>query len=294
VINAPDTFAELRQWVRDRLQLPEALEQELLEVVDRSLNQRERLWQESKAQAIQSLAARFARRMRRVRQELAVHDAEKHLGLEYCERLVHYLTAKMQHDAKTQLLTLEWFMERLEAYLVLGVCGRWCAVGMVDIASFKSLNDTLGHITGDRILERVADLLRREVRASDLVVHDSQRARVTGEMNARFGGDEFCFCLTELHKSSNALPVAERLASAVADYDWSAEHAALAKGAVNVDVGVICLHRPPPRERQRVTPDIARELLDRAHAQLFIARRNPRLRASFGCVRMRHGAVMEI
>lgn len=294
MIDAHDTSAELRQWIRARLQLPEALEQELLEVVDRTMNHRERLLQESKEQAVRSLAAGFARRMRRMREELAVHDAEKHLGLEYCERLVHYLTAKMQHDAKTQLLTLEWFMERLEAYLVLGVCGRWCAVGMVDITSFKSLNDTLGHTTGDRILERVADLLRREVRGSDLVVHDSRGARVTGEMHARFGGDEFCFCLTELHKSSSALHVAERFARAVANYDWSVEHARLAKGAVNVDVGVICLHRPPPRERRRITPNIARELLDRADAQLYIAKRNPRLRASYGCVRMRHGAFMEV
>src|SRR5262249_27027185 len=148
----------------------------------------------------------------------------KHLALEYCERLVHYLTTKLQHDAKTQLLTLEWFMERLEAYLALGVCGRWCAVGMVDIARFKSLNDTFGHTAGDRILARVADLLRREVRESDLVVHKNPDTRDTAQMHARFGGDEFCFCLTELHESWSALDVAERFARAVANYDWSIEH----------------------------------------------------------------------
>src|SRR5262249_22919143 len=152
------------------------------DIVDRTLNHYERLWQESKEQAVQALAAGSAERIRRTREELALRDAEKHLALEYCERLVHYLTARIQHDAKTQLLTLEWFLERLEAYLVLGVCGRWCAIGMVDIASFKSLNDTFGHTTGDRILERVADLLRREVRECDLVVHKGPDTRVTAQM----------------------------------------------------------------------------------------------------------------
>lgn len=292
-LDVPDARAELRRWIHARLQLSEAIEKELLDRVDRTLNHYERLWQESKDQALRALASGSAARMRRTMEELARRDEEKHRGLAYCERLVQYLTAKMQHDAKTQLLTLEWFMERLEAYLALGVCGRWCAVGMVDITSFKSLNDTFGHTTGDRILERVADLLRRDMRESDLVVHETRRPHVTAPMHARFGGDEFCFCLTELQESTSALRVAERFARAVADYDWSAEHTRLSKGVVNVDIGVICLRRPPARERLRMTSEITRELLDRADAQLYIAKRDPQTHVSCGCVRMQHGALVE-
>ncbi|MEW5825503.1 MAG: sensor domain-containing diguanylate cyclase [Candidatus Bipolaricaulota bacterium] len=70
---------------------------------------------------------------------------------------------------------------------------------MVDIDRFKEINDQFGHATGDEILRRVATVLRRTVRDSDIVV--------------RYGGDEFLILLVETDGES--LTVKKRIQAAV-------------------------------------------------------------------------------
>ncbi len=60
---------------------------------------------------------------------------------------------------------------------------RQLSVVLMDLDDFKSLNDTFGHLTGDRVLQRVAAVLRRNLRQQD-------RA-------GRFGGEEFLLVLPE-------------------------------------------------------------------------------------------------
>ncbi len=57
------------------------------------------------------------------------------------------------------------------------------AVIMVDIDGFKVINDTYGHIIGDNVLIRIADLLAKSIRSSDIA--------------CRFGGDEFVLIMPE-------------------------------------------------------------------------------------------------
>ena len=70
-----------------------------------------------------------------------------------------------------------------------------CAI-MLDIDHFKSVNDTYGHARGDDVLRGVAETLRTNVRAADIV--------------CRYGGEEFCILLpsTEL---AGAVELAEKL-----------------------------------------------------------------------------------
>ena len=74
------------------------------------------------------------------------------------------------------------------------------AILMLDIDKFKSVNDTFGHIAGDKILKHVADKLRESVRRSDVIF--------------RYGGEEFLILLrnTEL---AGARIIADRIRESV-------------------------------------------------------------------------------
>lgn len=78
--------------------------------------------------------------------------------------------------------------------------GRPFAVLMMDLDHFKQVNDRYGHQVGDEALKRCAGAIRNALRTVDFV--------------ARFGGEEFCAILIELHKQE-AAECAERLRRAV-------------------------------------------------------------------------------
>src|SRR3954471_15127076 len=212
----PQTRSDLHQWVRDRMHLPAGHEQALLDAIDSVFMKHERLWQQSKQEAIQAVSAGFTERLNRLRDELTARDATVSSIAKYFEDLVADLTDRVHRDPKTRLMNFRRFIEQLEAFLALEQRGTWCAVGLVDITSFKWYNDTLGHALGDTIIDRVARLLREQVRSEDLIAQESADLRTEKELHARFGGDEFCFLIPDLDHYSDAWVIAERFREAVA------------------------------------------------------------------------------
>jgi diguanylate cyclase (GGDEF)-like protein len=105
------------------------------------------------------------------------------------------------------------------------------ALIMCDVDHFKSVNDSHGHDRGDRVLREVADLLRRELRTSDLVY--------------RFGGEEFLIMVPG-SDAREAVPVAERLRRAVA----AAESAGL---RITISAGVASARGADVRFRDLVS-----------------------------------------
>ena len=71
----PQTRSELQAWVREHLGLTPALETSLLAAIDVVFTRHERLWQESKQDAIRALSAGFAEKMSDVASELSAKDA---------------------------------------------------------------------------------------------------------------------------------------------------------------------------------------------------------------------------
>ncbi|WP_457601016.1 diguanylate cyclase [Hydrogenivirga sp.] len=77
------------------------------------------------------------------------------------------------------------------------------SVIMLDLDNFKSINDTYGHIAGDKVLKEIGNILRNYLRAKDVP--------------ARTGGEEFTIILPGITKEE-ALMVAERLRKVIANY----------------------------------------------------------------------------
>ncbi|MBI2451748.1 GGDEF domain-containing protein [Candidatus Pacearchaeota archaeon] len=100
------------------------------------------------------------------------------------------------HDEKTGLYNHIFFKEVFGFELEKAKRGKPLSLIIVDIDFFKKVNDTYGHLTGDKILKRVAQVLENKLRKYDVV--------------ARFGGEEFFVMLpnTLLNKAKQ---IAERL-----------------------------------------------------------------------------------
>jgi len=290
----PETRSDLHQWIRERLQLPAGQEQPLLDAIDGVFLTHERLWQQSKQEAIQAVSAGFAERMNRMREELSARDATVSSIARYFEDLVADLTDRVHRDPKTRLMNFRRFIEQLEAFLALEQRGRWCAVGLVDITSFKWYNDTLGHALGDRIIDRVARLLREQVRSEDLIAQESPELRTEKELHARFGGDEFCFLIPDLDHFTDAFVIAERFREAVARYEWTSEDPRLTEKPVNVDVGVVCLLLGPVSERRALAPTLAQDLLERADKLMYEAKGERAVDIRSVLVRLDKGALTEL
>src|SRR5262245_52355776 len=268
------TRAELQIWIREHVRLTAELEASLMAAIDAVFTRHEHLWQESKQEAVQALAAGFAEKMARTRTELNAKDATVSSISRYFEQLVADLTDRTHRDPKTKLMNFGRFVEQLESFLALEQRGRWCSVGLVDITGFKWYNAALGHTAGDRIIARVAHLLRDEVRSDDII---AQERRSGGEakskdLHALFGGDEFCFLVPDLAECRQAHAIAERFREAVERYDWTAEDARLAAQPVRVDVGVVCLWLGRVADRRFIARRLAADLIQRADSLMYEAK----------------------
>ena len=290
----PHTRAELQDWIHDRLSLPAEAEQALLGAIDRVLLHYGRVWRESKEEAIRAVATGSAQLTTRMRDELSAHEETSRNVALYFERLVTDLTERSHRDVKTQLLNFSHFMDHVVLCLNAERRGRWCALGVADITAFKAHNDTLGHAAGDRIIEAVAELLRSEVRSSDRIAHPQHEGGTTPPLHARFGGDEFCFFLSDLDHAATARTVANRFWKAVAGYNWSAVDPRLGSMAVNVDIGVACLHVGDLTKRHDAAHELADELFARADKRLYSVKRGNGSRISCEWLRIDGKSLIEV
>ncbi len=122
-----------------------------------------------------------------VSERVALHEQLRHQAL---------------HDDLTGLPNRTLFADRLEQAMARAArTGQPPAVLFLDVDHFKTVNDSLGHKAGDKLLVQLADRLRQHTRG--------------GESVARLGGDEFAVLLPDATGVDVAVTVADRLLRAV-------------------------------------------------------------------------------
>jgi diguanylate cyclase (GGDEF)-like protein len=103
--------------------------------------------------------------------------------------------------------------------------GQLMAVLCLDLDRFKDVNDTLGHPTGDALLEEVAARLRANVREIDLV--------------GRLGGDEFAVVAEDLDAADGAVRLARRLCTALGELYQVNGHEVSTSASIGIALGPV-------------------------------------------------------
>ena len=103
------------------------------------------------------------------------------------------------HDGLTGLANRALFIDRLGVVLAARrrQAGLRFAVLFLDLDRFKNINDSLGHTTGDKLLQDIARRIEKTLRPGDTI--------------ARLGGDEFAILLSQVDDLGDAIHVAERI-----------------------------------------------------------------------------------
>jgi len=112
---------------------------------------------------------------------------------------------------------------------------------MVDIDHFKKVNDTFGHLEGDKVLCEIASLLKTSVRKKDIVV--------------RYGGEEFILILSGAGLEEAAM-IAERIRRLVESTPVQMEQAQI-NLTVSLGISNFPIHRPQSKEELVKMADLA-------------------------------------
>jgi len=193
---------------------------------------------------------------------MGAHSRGTHVNLEraysaHLEELSQRLRTMAYRDALTGLYNHRYFYEQLAHEVERALrYGQPIAVLLMDMNNFKQINDSFGHILGDKCLSIVGQVIATQIRGSDI--------------GARYGGDEFVVILPNTG-ADEARATAEKLEQAVK------QAAALGSQGEDVKLGISI--------GIAVCPDDARaagELLQIADSRLYAVkarlrgRRRPR------------------
>ena len=180
----------------------------------RDVTERKRIEQQVKDDAFALMSQRG--KLEKANAELAAANAKlEEANAKFGEANVR-LEVLARVDELTGLMNYRMFAERVqEEWLRARRYGEPLSLIMIDVDRFKAFNDDFGHLQGNSVLRQVAEVLRGEVRETDIL--------------ARFGGEEFVAILPHTD-GTEAMTIAERIRVAVAGYRWNSRPVTVSLG----------------------------------------------------------------
>jgi diguanylate cyclase (GGDEF)-like protein len=156
-------------------------------------------------------------------------------------------------DALTGIHNRRYFMQRLEEEVVRGLRQQLpVSCLFIDIDHFKSFNDLYGHSVGDQVLRYVANIIKKQMRLSDVL--------------ARYGGEEFAVLLTNTD-TTLAQEVAERIRQSIAS---AILHVDSLPDDLNVTVSIGCTTMTKS-DNQNIS-SLGESLLNAADQALYVSK----------------------
>jgi diguanylate cyclase (GGDEF)-like protein/PAS domain S-box-containing protein len=143
------------------------------------------------------------------------------------------LERRASHDPLTGLPNRGAFVDRLgQALLRTRRQKNSLKVGVLfmDLDRFKTINDSLGHEAGDRLLVAIAERLKNRLRPEDVL--------------ARFGGDEFAVLLETVENPSEVIRVAQRIAETLQEPFTVEDHEVSVSTSVGIALGTAHTNDP--------------------------------------------------
>jgi diguanylate cyclase (GGDEF)-like protein len=182
------------------------------------------------------------------------NNLERHVDLRTAElqRSQEKLTYQATHDSLTGLVNRAEFERRLRnAIDTVWADKSQAGLLYLDLDQFKIVNDTCGHMAGDELLRQISNLMRANLRGSDVL--------------ARLGGDEFAI-IVESCSPLQTLEIAENLRREIRDHNFAWEGRQF---EVGVSIGIV----PINAETERME-----EVLSAADSACYAAKEDGRNR----------------
>jgi diguanylate cyclase len=190
--------------------------------------------------AMQEQLQRLAARVRDM--EVSAEEVGRHLAEQRRLALLDSLTQLPNRRAYEERIRQEY--ERWQRY------GRPLALALCDVDNFKVINDSFGHLAGDKVLRIVARTMRNRLRKADFM--------------ARYGGEEFAILMPET-TAEEALAAIEEIRIAIAESPFHFRNQPV---PITLSAGISALQRGDERD----------DLFERADAALYSAKQNGRNR----------------
>jgi len=190
-------------------------------------------------------------------------EEDRQILKKLCEHISIAITKLnlIQYDALTGLLRAESFFEKVILKLKQERTRRkedsFFSLVMGDVDWFKNYNDKKGHSAGNRLLRKLAHLLKSSMREEDLL--------------CRYGGEEFLFFLTSIKNREEAYIITERLRRKVSEHYFEGQEIQ-PKQNITMSFGITNFTKEKFKSTDSITKNVLKKIADEADMALAVAK----------------------